>query len=1039
MKILSVTLFIVLSISLCFPVSSNELIAVQKHESFDQDPGWDEHNNRGELTACRTTRQDFGFSPNTSHAGGEKGEMGGFIQPAADLAYYAKVLPTKTFEDVLSASGTLCLSEDYARGHVTLGFFKNETYGWRTPHSITLRIIGRGNCFYAFPGYLTGLWRAGEDVFGTLDPSTGKKIPHEFSVGGAVHHWSMKYDPNGNDGGGTITATMDDQTMVVHLDPGHKADGATFNRFGLMPVMKTNDDAGQFWFDDITINGAKEDFSTDPGWEGFQNRRTYEDCLIRPRFNFGYSPTNHAGKKAGEMGGITFRGDWKYPEKLAYYGDRLEELSLDGPLKISGRICFVRGITDAGTLIGFFHAKHSFENGTDSCGIPQDFLGMQIDGPSAEGFFTLPACRNHGTEYRLAARGPRIYPDGTAHDWTMEYSPSAAGGNGQITVSLDGKSVSLDLSPEVRKGGGHFNRFGIITTQVDGNYHFIYFDDLDYTCRQIPVDESPTKLNLSPDLPGESAHYTKMPDMNGIGPTTEEVNLQGYSRVLHVSDSKGSPGGSGDENQPFKNIEQAFEASWGVSDSRRCAILVAGGSYQAKALPMQEYVDLYGGFDPQDWRNRNIREYPTVLDAGQAGPVLIGANHARLDGFWITGGKNDGMGGGIVCHSVSPTLSNNYITGNKTLYTAPIAPETLHLIGHEGAGIAVWDGAHPVIRNNLIFDNSTDVGDGGGISVREHSNPVITGNVIVGNKTGLTDTTIYDGKVGSRSSNGGGISVSTLSAPQVTRNVISLNVVHNTSDGGGIYAEYESTPYIGGNWLTGNTTSDDGGAIYTRGLEDMSSPVGAVMIEGNQFAGNKVYHEGRERKGYTEAIFLSKRGRAVIRNNLFVGQMTGIGVANSTMITEGNTIVDHTGPGIYVDLREELPGIEQSTVTGNIIWGNGREVEVNREFSTPPRVENNVIQGGFEGGNNEDTDLGFIDNRIVAKVISIAYKDKDCITEVQVDQNFPEASLSGRLARIGEKWSVIQKSSPGRIAIWGDLRDSSDSLYIAPTYERENL
>ncbi len=1037
MKTILFFLCVVFSLSVCHPGMTQDLIAVQKYESFDRDPGWEEHNNRGQLTGCRTTRQDFGYSPNTNHAGGDKGEMGGFVQPAADLAYYAKVLPTKTFGDVLSASGTLCLSDDYARGHVTLGFFKDKTYGWRTPHSITLRIIGRGNCFYAFPGYMTGLWRAGEDVFGTLDSSTGKKIPHEFSVGGGVHQWSMKYDPKGNEGGGTITATMDDQTMVVNLDPGHKADGATFNRFGLMPVMKSNDDAGEIWFDNMTINGEKEDFSKDPGWEEIQNRRSYEDCLIRPRFNFGYSPTNHAGKNAGELGGITFRGDWKYPEKLAYYGDRIDDLSLNGPLKISGRICFVRGITDAGTLIGFFHSKNSFENGTDSCGIPQDFLGMLIDGPSAEGFFTLPACRNHGVEQCLAARGPHIYPDGTAHDWALEYIPSAADGNGRITVTLDDKSVNLDLTPELRSGGGHFNRFGIITTQVDGNYHFIYFDDLGYTCKQTLADEPATKLNMAPPVPSTPAHYTRMPDMVGIGPRTEQIDFTCYSRVLHVSDLNGTPNGTGDENLPFKTIEEALKVSEGATETERNSILVAGGIYQVTALPMREYVDLYGGFDPRDWRKRNIHEFPSILDANQKGPVVVGANHARLDGYKVTNGKNDAMGGGIVCQSVSPTLTNNFITGNRTIYTAAIAPETLHLVGHEGAGIAVLNAASPVIRNNLIYGNSTDVGDGGGISVRDRSNPNIIGNVIVGNKTGLTDTTMYDGKIGSRSSNGGGISVSTHSAPQITGNVISLNVVHNTSDGGGIYAEYGSAPLIQGNWLTGNTTSDDGGAIYVRGLEDLSAPSGAVIIEGNLFAGNKIYHEGRQKKGYTEAIFLSKRGRAAIRNNLFVGQLTGIGVANSTMVTEGNTIVDHTGPGIYVDLREELPGVEQSTVTGNIFWGNTRQVEVNRKFSTPPRVENNVIQGGLEEGDNSDIDPGFIDNSFHMKVISIEYKDSKCLTEVQIDSKLPEGSIAGRLARIGEKWSVIQKSTPGRITIWGDLRDSGDSLYIPPAYERE--
>ena len=55
-----------------------------------------------------------------------------------------------------------------------------------------------------------------------------------FATGKAVHRWSLKYDPAANGGTGSIAVTMDDETAICHLDRGHKADGATFNRFGLL-------------------------------------------------------------------------------------------------------------------------------------------------------------------------------------------------------------------------------------------------------------------------------------------------------------------------------------------------------------------------------------------------------------------------------------------------------------------------------------------------------------------------------------------------------------------------------------------------------------------------------------------------------------------------------------------------------------------------------------------------------------------------------------------------------------------------------------
>ena len=67
------------------------------------------------------------------------------------------------------------------------------------------------------------------------------------------------------------------------------------------------------------------------------------------------------------------------------------------------------------------------------------------------------------------------------HDWTLDYSPAAADGRGQITLTLDGKAVRLDLSKSTRKAGARFDRFGIITTWVDGNGQTIFFDDLTYS------------------------------------------------------------------------------------------------------------------------------------------------------------------------------------------------------------------------------------------------------------------------------------------------------------------------------------------------------------------------------------------------------------------------------------------------------------------------------------------------------------------------------------------------------------------------------
>ena len=208
---------------------------------------------------------------------------------------------------------------------------------------------------------------------------------------------------------------------------------------------------------------------------------------MRPRFDFGFSLTQYAGgKHTGELGGLVFRGDCRFPDRMAYYADRLGALSLEKPLRASGKVCLTRGVTDSSVLIGFFHSKDSMiVNPSQASGTPMSFLGISTDGPSREGFYFAPLYRVHGDAQGYASgQRPRIYPDSKAHDWTLEYSPTAADGRGQILVTLDQQSVKLVLGEGHKLLGARFDRFGLITTWIDGNGQTIYFDDLTYTCKQ---------------------------------------------------------------------------------------------------------------------------------------------------------------------------------------------------------------------------------------------------------------------------------------------------------------------------------------------------------------------------------------------------------------------------------------------------------------------------------------------------------------------------------------------------------------------------
>lgn len=454
-------------------------------EAFDRDPGWDGLNNRSEAFERRTVTQDFGYTPEAK-AGEAPGAIGGSLTPDGTPAYYAQIIPTSTYDSPLQASGTIRV--DKGPGNALFGFFNTGTINeWRTPNTIVFRINGRGDTFHVHIECATSKWRANAGVIGTYDTVADRMHPIEFP-GDSVHTWSLSYDPAGGDGHGMIAATFDDERAEIRLSEELRADGATFNRFGLLSVVKHADSPGSFWLSRLTLNGEAVDLSKDPHWEGFNNRSTYVTDNVRPRFNFGFSPTQHAGgTAAGELGGLFFRGDCRYPEKLAYYGARLDTLTLQKSLRASGKLVLRRAVSDSTTLLGFFHSKHSVEvNESQSHGMPRDVLGFAIEGPSAQGFFVYPVYRVHGDGANggITPGSRLIYPDGTPHIWALEYTPPADGADARVTLTVDDTTVTMPVNAEHVAAGASFDRFGLVTPWIDGNGQVAYFDDLTFTAKQ---------------------------------------------------------------------------------------------------------------------------------------------------------------------------------------------------------------------------------------------------------------------------------------------------------------------------------------------------------------------------------------------------------------------------------------------------------------------------------------------------------------------------------------------------------------------------
>ncbi|MCA9412522.1 MAG: DUF1565 domain-containing protein, partial [Candidatus Omnitrophica bacterium] len=290
------------------------------------------------------------------------------------------------------------------------------------------------------------------------------------------------------------------------------------------------------------------------------------------------------------------------------------------------------------------------------------------------------------------------------------------------------------------------------------------------------------------------------------GPRSEPVSLDNYDQVIYVA--AGSSAGQkadGSETAPFGSITQALSSAKPSSD-KRVAILVAMGTYTEETLQMEGGIDLFGGYSTKDWK-RDIGANKTLLNGDHNRRVLLGADDSRLDGFTIVGGRTDGFGGGLLCESASPEITNNVFRDNGT--TRPSDFNTAHTIHQEGNGggaIALM-GSSPVIRGNLFSGNHTEVGNGGALLCLSLSSPRVEKNLFVGNISGTKDEQ-------TRSSNGGAIGCSDYSDPRIDGNVLVENYASGRGDAGGIYLEYHCDARIARNLLTRNTSDDDGAAIY---------------------------------------------------------------------------------------------------------------------------------------------------------------------------------------------------------------------------------
>jgi hypothetical protein len=304
-----------------------------------------------------------------------------------------------------------------------------------------------------------------------------------------------------------------------------------------------------------------EHFDKDPGWEGFNNR-VVPAKLVTVTQDFGYSPTNFAGKEKGEIGGRIQRAG-----KPAYYADKIPVKTLNDKLTASGTFALTSTTGNTGVFFGWFSAEQP-----GSGGRPMNSLGLDFDGEPQGARLavrmisgTNRSCGTFVTPFIPGKFRPTpIRTDGTRYSWTLNYDPDANGGNGrfQFTIKsdsakpeeLDKKNLpanlpesykeealrrfpnvttfTVDVPPEVRKTGATFDHFGLMNMMKAGKALNIYFAVLQH-------DGKTEDLTKEPGWEG-SGNRTTYPDREQGG-----AHDYGYSATTNFAgDKAGEVGGT---------------------------------------------------------------------------------------------------------------------------------------------------------------------------------------------------------------------------------------------------------------------------------------------------------------------------------------------------------------------------------------------------------------------------------------------------------------------------------------------------------------
>jgi hypothetical protein len=452
-------------------------------QQFDHDPKWDGRNNQTIPSEPQRVNQNFGHDA-------ARGQIGGEFWQTLRPAWYGLPVGDKSLDDALSASGTLQVVESASGSgwqncaNVFVGWFSSDEKAliWRPRDFVGFRLQSTHDPDGALVeiSYGTSQWQA-DGAFVNKAGGGQRKLVRELTEAdllniapdGHTHQWSLRYDPQGNNGKGEIIFTFDGAESRLGVGEDLRKIGAKFNHFGIF-TPRIPGRRMIVWFDDIVLDGREFDFTRDPGWTGVGNRVRFDNFDQYAYNRIGFSPTSYAGGKPGELGGRFMSCDPHEHEFKAHYGDRIGRLTMSDRLTARGRFFAKEFSIDSTFGLGWFNAAEQ--------GWPiKNFVGVYFDSLSSTGRIVMPLWgTSQGTKDRTSDYA--TFEPGKQYEWTLEYDPAAAQGRGAISFSIGGQSVTTPLAEGDKQIGAVLDRFGVFNMQwANSKWCEVYLDDLTYT------------------------------------------------------------------------------------------------------------------------------------------------------------------------------------------------------------------------------------------------------------------------------------------------------------------------------------------------------------------------------------------------------------------------------------------------------------------------------------------------------------------------------------------------------------------------------